>query len=489
MKVLVCSVNAELRTSLVCAILRSLYRSRMKTVADPANSLARGLAAIRTRFQVPAGFPPAVLTAAEAAARRAPTEHVDHTARHFVTLDPASATDLDQAFAIEPSGADLLLHYAIADVAWFVDDGDALDREAWRRGTTLYLPDGKAGLYPPVLSEGAASLLPDGPRPAVVFTVRVAPDGGVHLDGAERAIIRSAAKLAYDSVRDQDLPPDFAELTARLQAAESRRGAARVDPPEQEVAAKPDGGFELVFRPRLLSEDRNAALSLAANMAIADALCAHHTGLFRVMAEPDHAAVTRLRQTATAFGLNWSPVVPLAQFEATLDGADPKQAAFMLAVRRAGQGASYQPFQPGTVPWHAAVAARYAHATAPLRRLADRYVIRATLAVANGQPVPTVVTEAFDKLPAVMARADAIGGQIDRAVIDLAEAVMLQGSVGQSFAAIVTDADERGARIQLCDLPVVARLAMQGAEPGDPITVRLTAADPEHQRVTFEPAG
>jgi exoribonuclease R len=460
----------------------------MKTLADPANSLSPGLAAIRTRFQVPAGFPPAVLAAAEAAARRAPNAHVDRTDRHFVTLDPASATDLDQAFAIEASGADLLLHYAIADVAWFVADGDPLDVEAWRRGTTLYLPDGKAGLYPPELAEGAASLLPDGPRPAVIFTVRVAPDGAVRLDGAERAIIRSNAKLAYDSVRDTDLPPGFADLTSRLQAAESRRGAARVDPPEQEVAMRDDGSFDLVFRPRLFSEERNAALSLAANMAIAEILCAHQTGLFRVMAEPDDAAIARLRQTASAFGLSWPAMAPLSQFEATLDASDPKQAAFMLAVRRAGQGASYQPFQSGVVPWHAAVAATYAHATAPLRRLADRYVIRATLAVANGQPVPQVVTEAFEKLPGVMARADAIGGQIDRAVIDLAEAVMLQGREGQSFAAVVTDADDHGARIQLRDLPVVARLAIKDAEPGDAVTVKLLAVDPERQRISFEPA-
>ena len=71
----------------------------------------------------------------------------------------------------------MLLHYAIADVAWFVDDGDAVDTEAWQRGVTQYLPDGKAGLYPPVLAEGAASLLPDGDRPAVVFHVRVGSDG------------------------------------------------------------------------------------------------------------------------------------------------------------------------------------------------------------------------------------------------------------------------------------------------------------------------
>lgn len=461
----------------------------MKTLADPTHMLARGLAEVRREYAVPDTFPAEVLAAAEAAARRPLTQHVDRTGLPFVTLDPATSTDLDQAFTIERSGADLLLHYAIADVAWFVDDGDVIDAEAWRRGTTQYLPDGKAGLYPPILSEGAASLLPNGPRPAVIFTVRVGQDGGVRLDGAERAIIRSTAKLAYDSVRDVDLPPDFAELAGRIQAAEDRRGASRVDPPEQAVEAVGNGDFELLFRPRLVSEDRNAALSLAANLAIADALQAHRTGLFRVMAEPDARAIQRLRQTAAAFGLLWPAMATLAQFERTLDRADPKQAAFMLAIRRAGSGASYAPYREGEVPWHAAMAATYAHATAPLRRLADRYVVRATLAIANGQSVPDAVTEAFSRLPPVMARADALGGKIDRAAIDLAEAVMLHGREGQGFAAVVTDIDDRGARIQLCDLPVVARVAVTGVAPGDALSVQLMASDPEKRAITFQRAG
>ena len=458
----------------------------MKALVDPDNALAQGLATIRTQFQVPASFPADVLAAADSAAKRAPTEHVDRTAWPFVTLDPASSTDLDQAFTIDRSGDDLLLHYAIADVAWFVGDGGVIDAEAWRRGTTLYLPDGKAGLYPAVLSEGAASLLPDGPRPAVIFTVRVAPDGSVKLDGAERAIVRSVAKLAYDSVRDSDVPAGFAELADRIEAAEDRRGAARVDPPEQEVDAVTGGGYQLAFRPRLQSEDRNAALSLATNLAVADALEAHHTGLFRVMAPPDAHAVQRLRHTASAFGLTWPDAQTLEAFERTLDAANPKQAAFMLAIRRAGEGASYVPWREGVVPWHAAMAATYAHATAPLRRLADRYVVRATLAIANGQPVPDVVTSAFAQLPKVMAHADSLGGQIDRAVIDLAEAVMLKDSIGQIIPAVVTDVDERGARIQLRDLPVVARVDAHGVAPGDVIQVRLTAADPEQRSISFQ---
>lgn len=458
----------------------------MKALVDPTKALDRGLAAIRIQYQVPASFPAPVLAAAETAAQRMPVAHVDRTDWPFVTLDPAQSTDLDQAFTIARSGDDLLLHYAIADVAWFVDDGDAIDTEAWRRGATQYLPDGKSGLYPPILSEGVASLLPGGPRPAVIFTVRVDRDGGVRLDGAERAIIRSRAKLAYDSVRDADLPADFAALADRIQAAENRRGAARVDPPEQEVAALGDGRFQLAFRPRHLSEDRNAALSLATNLAVADTLLAHRTGLFRVMAEPDGPAIMRLRHTASAFGLSWPANETLAQFERTLDAADPRQAAIMLAVRRAGAGASYMPYRDGVVPWHAAMGATYAHATAPLRRLADRYVVRATLAIANGERIPETVREAFDRLPHVMARADAFGGQIERAVVDLAEAVMLRGNEGRIFPAVVTDVDARGIRMQLRDLPVVARVSADHVGPGDALSVRLIMADADTRKISFE---
>ncbi len=457
----------------------------LRTVRDPDAVLSEGLAAIRDQYQVPADFPGEVKAAAAEAAKRVPTAHVDRTNLPFVTLDPASSTDLDQAFMIEAAGSDLLLHYAIADVAWFVDEGGLIDAEAWRRGATLYLPDGKARLYPAVLSEAAASLLPDGPRPAVVFTVRVDPDGNAELDGAERAVIKSRAKLAYSTATDADLPAGFADFARRVQAAEQRRGAARVDPPEQEVASA-NGHYQLVFRERFAAEDRNAALSLAANLAIADALQAHHTGLFRVMAGPDERAVKRLRFAARALGLDWPAGQPLTERERSLNPADPKQAAFMAAIRRAGAGAGYVPWKEGAVPWHAALQATYAHATAPLRRLADRYVVQATFAIANGHPVPDAVTAAFDRLPKAMAVADARGAQIERAVIDLAETVMLQGREGEIFEAVVTDLDERGARIQLRDLPIVARVVAHHVDPGDTLRVKLLAADPATRRLSFQ---
>ena len=106
--------------------------------------------------------------------------------------------------------------------------------------------------------------------------------------------------------------------------------------------------------------------------------------------------------------------------------------------------------------------------------------------VANGRPVAEHVQQSFADLPAVMARADQLGGQLDRAVIDLAEAAILSGREGDTFAAVVTDVDERGARMQLCDLPVVARVVAHGADPGQRLRVRLTAANPDQPPAAFQ---
>lgn len=467
----------------------------MRSLVDAAHVLDGGLAAIRSQYQVPGAFAEAVEQAAAAAARRLPQAHVDRTDLPFVTLDPASSTDLDQAFAIErrsggasaPDG-DLLLHYAIADVGWFVRPGDALDTQAWKRGATLYMPDGKAPLYPAALADGAASLLPDVDRAAVVFQVSLSPEGGATLEGAERAVIRSRAKLAYTTVTVEQLPGEFGEFVRRVAAAEVQRGAARVESPEQ-VVERDDGRFRLSFRPRLESERDNAALSLATNLAVAAAMHAAGVGLFRVMPAPDERAVRRLRHTARALQLRWPEGESLEQFTRTLAAADPAQAAFMLAVRRAGGRAEYRLHEPGVEPWHAAMAAPYAHATAPLRRLADRYVVETALSIASGSAVPEHVVTALAQLPDVMARADRLGNTIDREVADLAEAVMLHGREGEIFDAVVIDEDEDGARIQLCSPAVLARVAARRVSPGDQIRVKLLSADPAARRVQFVRVG
>jgi len=461
----------------------------LKAIFDRPRALGEGLAAIRAQFQLPTAFPPEAEAAAAESARQEPSGHIDRTSVPFVTLDPLSSTDLDQGFTIEQAGSDLILRYAIADIGWFVAEGGPVDTEAWKRGETIYMPDGNISLYPTTLCEGAASLLPDGEKLAIIFTVRVASDGSASLDGAERAMIRSRAKLGYATVRPEDLPDGFDEFARRIGAAEDARGASRVDPPQQQVVEGQDGCFCLEFRPMSAAEQSNACLSLAANLAIADALFAHGTGLFRVMAEPDDWSIRRLRHSAKAFGIDWPKAMSLEDRQKSLDPNDPKQAAFMLAIRRAGAHATYAPFKAGERPWHWAMRATYVHATAPLRRLADRYVTEAALAVANGLAVPDAVTAAFARLPDVMNRAESKAGQVDSAVLELAEAVVLAGRVGEAFDGTVTDIDrKRGARIQICDPAIITRVPPEGLQIGAAVRLRLEEADPARRLTRFSVA-
>ena len=157
----------------------------------------------------------------------------------------------------------------------------------------------------------------------------------------------------------------------------------------------------------------------------------------------------------------------------------------MLAIRRAGTHATYAAFRAGERPWHSAMRATYVHATAPLRRLADRFVIEAALAVANGRHVPDGVTASFERLPDVMNRADAKAAPVDAAVLELAEAVVLAGRAGETFDGIVTDIDERGARIQLTDPAVITRIPVNGMAVGESIRLRLQEADPTRRLTRF----
>ncbi len=149
-------------------------------------------------------------------------------------------------------------------------------------------------------------------------------------------------------------------------------------------------------------------------------------------------ACTTARGRSVSHGPN---DMPLDQFQRSLPREDPRSSAFLLAVRRASGGASYAPYVAGHTPWHSAMAATYAQATAPLRRLQDRYVIEAALAVAVSRPVPDDIASAFERLPKAMALADQRAAKAEREAIALTEAVVLSECVGQTFSGVVDRRD------------------------------------------------
>ncbi|MEV8515524.1 RNB domain-containing ribonuclease [Dactylosporangium sp. NPDC051484] len=452
--------------------------------------------ALRHELDLPDGFSADAEGEAREAAARALDDRADRTELEFVTIDPPTSKDLDQALLLLRRDGGYRVHYAIADVAAFVTPGGALERETWKRGQTVYLPDGKVPLHPPVLSEGAASLLPDQVRPAVLWTIDLDEAGATVAVDVARARVRSRAKLDYASVQRDAVAgtphPSVAllpEVGRLLVALGLDRGAVNLPMPEQEI--EPDGdGWRLTLRAPVAVEEYNAQISLLTGMAAARIMLGGGVGLLRTMPPPPPETVEALRVAARALGIPWPDHATPGRVIAGLDFSQPRAAALLDQAAEMMRGAGYTPFDgaPPQQPLHAAVAASYAHVTAPLRRLADRYVTEVCLALHEGAAVPSWAREALPKLPEVMTRTDRVSGAAERGAVDLVEAVLLQSRVGETFEAAVLDVDpaRRRADIAIDDPPVRARCEGDGLPLGERVAVRLTEADPAKRRVVFQ---
>ncbi len=452
--------------------------------------------ALRRELELPERFPPAAQAEADSVAAHPPALPVqDLTELPFVTIDPPESMDLDQAMVLSRNGNGYRVHYAIADVCAWVRPGTALERETWVRGETVYLPDGKVPLHPPVLSEGAASLLPDQVRPAVVWTIDVSADGEATDVRVERAAVRSRAKLNYTAVQSDVRKGSVAEpiallpeLGALLIERGLARGAINLPIPAQEVEPFDGGGWRLVLRAPEPVENFNAQISLLTGMAAARIMLDGKVGLLRTMPPPPGAALENLRVAARALGIAWPDGASPGRVIAAVDAGDPRGAAFLDHAAELLRGAGYTAFD-GTVPEQpeqAAVAAPYAHVTAPLRRLADRYTTEACLALYAGVEVPEWVRAALPKLPDVMSAADRRAGAATRGAVDLTEAVLLHDRVGEEFDAAVVDIENHHAVVALDDPAVQAKCAGDGFVAGTRVRVRLTTADPVTRKVLFE---
>jgi len=436
----------------------------------PASALADGLAAIRAELKVPGAFEADVLAEAQEAART-PVEG-ERVELPFVTVDPPGARDLDQAMHLARREDGYRVSYAIADPGYFVRPDGALDREAHARGATVYMPDGKLPLYPPVLSEGAASLLPGEWRPAVLWTIDLDAAGEVVAVDVTRRVVRSVGQHTYDDVPDT-VAPLLREIGERRLAIERERGGVRLAVPEQEVVSH-NGGWTTTYRVLDSCEDFNAQLSLLTGMAAAARMLQARVGILRTQPAPSEKSFTRFRLAAAALGVIWAPNVTYPEFVRGLDPAVPAQAAVMHEASRIGSGAGYTAFdgEPPELATHWAVAAPYAHATAPLRRLQDRYVSDACLGAPDRAALP--------ELPKTMAAASRRAGAVDRAVVDLVEAVLLSGREGERFEGVVIDEGI----VQLRD-PAVRAKVSGAPEQGSAVVVRLERADPASRTVEF----
>lgn len=474
------------------------------TLAVDDKQLLASFAAIRAELHIPSSFDEATQAEADAAAQRGPVVPAASTARDvvdrrdiaFVTIDPEGSRDLDQAYAAQRAGRGYRVWYAIADVASFVAPDSALDHTARERGATMFAPDERAPLHPVVLNEGAASLLADVDRQALLWTIDVDADGSVTQARAERALVRSRQQLSYPQAQklvDTATADESLALLARIGAArvdqERARGAVSLNIPTQNVERR-DGHYELEYEQSLPIEKWNAQISLMTGMAAAQIMIEAGIGLLRTMPAPRRADIDKLRRIASALDIEWPTAMSYPDRIRTLDANSPRAGAFMTQAARLLRGAGYLAFHaaPPADHEHGALAAPYAHVTAPLRRTADRFANEIVLSHCAGTAVPEWTAAALDELPRVMMRAQQRQRELDRAVNDLLEAVTLEPSVGATFDAGITHIVDGVARVQLCQAAVVADVPVAAADhvrPGDMVRVRLISSDPAQRSVRF----
>ncbi|MGW9268863.1 RNB domain-containing ribonuclease [Microbacterium sp. NPDC055599] len=454
--------------------------------------LAAALADLREALDAPTSFPPDVLAEAERASGSTP--ELDLRDIPFATLDPAGSRDLDQAFHLEKTSSGYTVRYAIADVPGFVEPGGAVDAEARRRGQTLYAADGTIPLHPPVLSEDRASLLADADRPALVWTFALDETGEVGDFRLERALIRSRAQLDYATTQaaldrgeggPAALLPEIGALRLEL---ERKRGGASLNLPDEEVVRAEDGSYAIVRRRPLPIEEANAQLSLMTGMAAAQLMLGAGVGILRTMPEPDDAAFETFRLQTVALGRPWTDGT-YGEFLRGLDRNDPLTLPVLEAASSLFRGAGYLVFD-GTAPddaVQAAIAAPYAHATAPLRRLVDRWSLAICLAVSSGAPVPAWARDSLAEVPALMQESGQRASRLASATVNAVEAALLTPLVGAELEATVVE--DRGERvtIQIAEPAVTASApAPVGVKPGDRLRVRVVRADIAKGEVEFE---
>jgi exoribonuclease R len=224
----------------------------------------------------------------------------------------------------------------------------------------------------------------------------------------------------------------------------------------------------------------NAQLSLLTGMAAAELMLYAEIGVLRTLPSPDQRSVARLRRTAQGLRVAWPARTPPEEFIRRLDTRVPAHAALVATAAGLLQGAGYTAFDGG-VPehaTHAGVASEYAHATAPLRRLVDRYVGEVCVAICADRPVPEWVRTALPKLPARMEQSAQRAHQFESGVLSIFEAAALANWGERELDAVVVDVDDDGSggRLQAAEPPVMARFD-GAAKLGARVRARVVEAD------------
>jgi ribonuclease R len=422
-----------------------------------------------------------------------------------VTIDGADAKDFDDAVSLEDlGGGKLRLGVHIADVANYVKRDSPIDKEAVRRGTSVYLPGRVIPMLPPKLSDHLCSLRPDVPRLTLTCWMDMTADGAVHGAKVEETVIRSWRRFTYEEVQDvldgkpvERVVPEvlaavkrMGPLAKALTAWRMKRGALDFNTSEYQVKCSVDGTpIEVVKRARLDSHRLVEEFMVAANEAVARHLSKARVPFLRRLHDvPDPERLEMLQKELGQLGIRAQTSLvanPVKGLQSLLKAAigHPFEETANIQVIRSLKLAVYSP-EPGG---HFGLASTdYCHFTSPIRRYPDLFVHRALKAGFAGKPRAHADGLSVQGLATRCSERERGAAETERKAVDLARAQLLGRSVGQEFIGVVVNSTTAGLFIALPESGAVGLLRSGGGTIGMKIKVRLKSVDAAAGRLDFE---
>jgi ribonuclease R len=505
---------------------RARILERLGSASEPGAVSSLAIAA----YDIPTEFSAAALAEAEAALPVDPAGRADLRQIPLVTIDGSDARDFDDAVWAEPDpdpenpgGWHLIV--AIADVAWYVRPGGALDQEAERRGNSVYFPDRVVPMLPEALSNELCSLKPGVDRACLAVHLWIDAAGRKRRHRFERGVMRSAGRLTYEEVQaardgaalcalSQDALTALYGAFAALARARAARGALELDIREDRVVLNEERRPVGVVRAVQLDSHRLIEeFMILANVAAAEELEARQRPcMYRVHDTPDPEKVESLRAVLEETGIaglllakGQAPKPELFNRVLRRAAGTPEAALVNDLVLRCQAQAAYSPNNIG----HFGLALRrYAHFTSPIRRYADLLVHRALLAGLDELPGPTGL-ERLASIGEHISATERRAAAAERAAIERYRAMLLSSSIGSLFAARISGVSGFGLFVSLLDngadglvpismLPgdyydrderthrLVGRRSGRVYRLGDEVSVRLVEADGLGGRLVFQ---